>query len=38
MKSLGASPNPAFIRIVEKIHRCDEETQRKGRLFIVKKR
>jgi hypothetical protein len=38
MKSLGASPNPAFIRIVEKAHQCDEQPERKGRLFIVQKR
>jgi hypothetical protein len=36
MKSLGASPNPAFLNVLEKAHHCEQEPKRNRRRFIVR--
>ena len=38
LKSLGASPNLAFLSVIEKAHRCEEKPEQNGRLFIVTKK
>jgi len=37
-KSLGVSPNPAFLRIAEKAHKCNGSQQSSSRPFLIMRR